>query len=739
MVFRPNESRSPLEQAIAELVVSGCPPEIAEWLAAVLLDPEVIPPEDATTSTEDLGFPALCRLQHFGDALRGESDHELAILKAFDGLLGGKQQERTADVGPWRFTTAEAQRFLTLCKGHLEFEDILLKIVGSSRQPLELARTLVHVGAVSPANLIDWKNPSGSGSKSSWWPRSHGSSQAAREEKEPTTLLFWLASIGAPALDPAILRIKQADHADAVELARSAGWCIGSWMMHPQRRGSIHPTSYRELGLGFAVRASQIFDLFDGRIGANTENADPDTREMWLRYAWMSFDGIPPDQEEMRERLHRAASDEIEWFGRLFQLASTTDARTRFESLRDHYDCCVHLLLTMGTLWDALEPLLNAFRDLGAQALAPDLRCYWDAHIDGREIPSWVLWSVLPGNVLAAILNYSAQEQECDPDLQSVRDGFATWCLEQLVPNAHSEGDNATGRHAGLARSQRTEDDPTWRACLLYAFKELRTDCSGHAHEALAWLIRHDSDEDIRKEAQVASSGLQKGSGSIGTTPQAALLAAFWWLRQAHVVSRGIELDEAGAVRLRDQERRWTAEPEGDEGEAPVLQSEARQTTSTRERGQYSSCFISFCAADEEFADRLYSDFKAAGVRCWKWDDDARTGRSLWGEIDTEIGARDKLVLIASRSSLESPAVNREIERAIQVEDDRLRKKAAGIFKGDPHVLFPVRVDDFILDGWIHERKVDVNQKVIADATRWSKSDQEYEKIRDKLLEHLSV
>src|SRR5262249_29541317 len=93
---------------------------------------------------------------------------------------------------------------------------------------------------------------------------------------------------------------------------------------------------------------------------------------------------------------------------------------------------------------------------------------------------------------------------------------------------------------------------------------------------------------------------------------------------------------------------------------------------------------------------RLHNDFEGAGIRCWKWDHDARTGKSLWGEIDQAIRVHDKLVLIASETSLKSPAVNREIERAIRQEDERTSLKGQGEYAGDIDVLFPVRLGDFI-------------------------------------------
>ncbi len=160
---------------------------------------------------------------------------------------------------------------------------------------------------------------------------------------------------------------------------------------------------------------------------------------------------------------------------------------------------------------------------------------------------------------------------------------------------------------------------------------------------------------------------------------------------------------------------------------------------SSMEPIQFYSCFISYSTADEEFATRLHNDFQAAGIRCWKWDHDARTGRSLWGEIDQAIRVYDKLVLIASESSLKSPAVNREIERAIVQEDERLKRNEKGEKQVDADVLFPVTLDAYIFTKWNHERKVDVTKKVIADAKGWDSDARIYAKVRDKLIRDLKA
>jgi hypothetical protein len=122
----------------------------------------------------------------------------------------------------------------------------------------------------------------------------------------------------------------------------------------------------------------------------------------------------------------------------------------------------------------------------------------------------------------------------------------------------------------------------------------------------------------------------------------------------------------------------------------------------------YYSCFISYSSKDDDFAQRLYADLQAKNVRCWKFDESAKWGEPVWGEIDTAIRHYDKLVVICSEHSLQSPPVIREIERALQKED-----------REHKNVLFPVRIDDYLFDEWYHPRKADVVSKVIGDFRGW--------------------
>jgi hypothetical protein len=119
---------------------------------------------------------------------------------------------------------------------------------------------------------------------------------------------------------------------------------------------------------------------------------------------------------------------------------------------------------------------------------------------------------------------------------------------------------------------------------------------------------------------------------------------------------------------------------------------------------EFYSCFISYSSKDGGLAQRLYADLQAKNVRCWKFDENAKWGEPVWGEIDSAIRYYDKLVVICSKHSLQSGPVIREIERALQKEDREHR-----------NVLFPIRIDDYLLKKWEHPRKADVVSKVIGD------------------------
>ena len=100
---------------------------------------------------------------------------------------------------------------------------------------------------------------------------------------------------------------------------------------------------------------------------------------------------------------------------------------------------------------------------------------------------------------------------------------------------------------------------------------------------------------------------------------------------------------------------------------------------------RFYSCFISYSAANQDFADRLHADLQNRGVRCWFAPHDMKPGLKLHDQIDEAIRLCDRLLLILSEQSMASSWVKTEITKARKKE----REQNCG-------VLFPVALVPYI-------------------------------------------
>ncbi|MBZ5525184.1 MAG: toll/interleukin-1 receptor domain-containing protein [Acidobacteriia bacterium] len=102
---------------------------------------------------------------------------------------------------------------------------------------------------------------------------------------------------------------------------------------------------------------------------------------------------------------------------------------------------------------------------------------------------------------------------------------------------------------------------------------------------------------------------------------------------------------------------------------------------------EYYSCFISYSTKDQGFADRLYADLQAKGVRCYLATEDLKIGDPFRQRIDDAIRRYDKLLVVLSETSVASTWVESEVEAALE------RERAA---EGKT-VLFPIRLDEAVM------------------------------------------
>jgi uncharacterized protein YjbI with pentapeptide repeats len=142
---------------------------------------------------------------------------------------------------------------------------------------------------------------------------------------------------------------------------------------------------------------------------------------------------------------------------------------------------------------------------------------------------------------------------------------------------------------------------------------------------------------------------------------------------------------------------------------------------------EFYTVFISYSSHNQAFAKRLYTDLQSSGVRCWFAPEDLKIGDKIRPRIDESIRLYDKLLLVLSQHSVTSQWVEQEVETALEKERKEQRT-----------VLFPIRLDETVMEiegGWPALIR---NTRTIGDFTRWKRHDA-YQKALDRLLRDLKA
>jgi hypothetical protein len=148
---------------------------------------------------------------------------------------------------------------------------------------------------------------------------------------------------------------------------------------------------------------------------------------------------------------------------------------------------------------------------------------------------------------------------------------------------------------------------------------------------------------------------------------------------------------------------------------------------------QFYTCFLAYSQADHAFAERLYADLQANGVRAWFAPEDLGSGKRLHTQIDEAIRIHDRLVLILSEHSLKSSWVKFEFVHA------RKREEGEGVQHLLPISLVPFdTLREMILfdaDTGMDLAK-EIREYFIADFSNW-KDHASYQSAFQRLLRDL--
>lgn len=142
---------------------------------------------------------------------------------------------------------------------------------------------------------------------------------------------------------------------------------------------------------------------------------------------------------------------------------------------------------------------------------------------------------------------------------------------------------------------------------------------------------------------------------------------------------------------------------------------------------EFYSCFISHSSKDQVFVERLYADLQAKGVRCWYAPEDLKIGEPFLLGIDQGIRLHDKLLLVLSEDSVASGWVQHEVLSALAKEQGKA-----------PWVLFPIRVDDTIMNTSVSWATMIKQSRHIGNFTLWKDHDA-YQQAFERLLRDLKA
>ncbi len=154
------------------------------------------------------------------------------------------------------------------------------------------------------------------------------------------------------------------------------------------------------------------------------------------------------------------------------------------------------------------------------------------------------------------------------------------------------------------------------------------------------------------------------------------------------------------------------------------------QTFSVLDKTLYSDCFISYSTIDQNFADKLYTDLQASGIRCWYAPKDLKIGARIRQEIDNAIRSNERLIVVLSENSIVSNWVEKEVETAFDEES-----------RNNKDILIPIRIDDSVMrstTAWASDIR---KMRNICDFSMWSSNThaQDYDESFNRLLDSLKV
>jgi hypothetical protein len=147
---------------------------------------------------------------------------------------------------------------------------------------------------------------------------------------------------------------------------------------------------------------------------------------------------------------------------------------------------------------------------------------------------------------------------------------------------------------------------------------------------------------------------------------------------------------------------------------------------------QFYSCFISYSHEDKSFARRLHDTLQGQGIRCWLDEKQLLPGDNIYERVDQGIRLWDKVLLCASKDSLNSEWVDDETTHAFAKEKRLSKEQGKKVL-----ALIPLNLDGYIFEQWEHPKKNQIMERLAADFRGWEADHDKFEREVERVIKAL--
>jgi len=135
----------------------------------------------------------------------------------------------------------------------------------------------------------------------------------------------------------------------------------------------------------------------------------------------------------------------------------------------------------------------------------------------------------------------------------------------------------------------------------------------------------------------------------------------------------------------------------------------------SKNSARHPSCFISYSVKDDKFIQRFRNELANNGIRNWFAPRDLPFGGSTRDVIESQIRSHERLIVVLSKSSLQSQWVQFEVETALEIERKKKRE-----------IIIPVCIDEGVFKSKVSWARHIVRTKNIAMYQNWAQSDSSF-------------